>query len=75
MTNITRMPWMRKDYTETKRNILVSDEPITSKMPLEKPLPSWEDAVTLIQKLVDEREDYGEGNKIIKQAWKRILQG
>ena len=55
-------------------NILVSDEPITSKMPLEKPLPSWEDAVTLIQKLVDEREDYGEGNKIIKQAWARILQ-
>ena len=56
-------------------NILVSDEPITSKMPLEKPLPSWEDAVKIIQTLVDEREDYGEGNKIIKQAWERILRG
>ena len=77
MTNITRMPWMRKDYTETKRNILVSDEPITSKMPLETPLPSWEEAVRVIQKtidlgilLVDEKEE-----KKIKQAWKRILQG
>ena len=70
MTNITRMPWMRKDYTETKRNILVSDEPITSKMPLETPLPSWEEAVRVIQAVVDEKED-----KKIKQAWERILQG
>ena len=58
-------------------NILVSDEPITSKMPLETPLPSWEEAVRVIQKtidlgilLVDEKEE-----KKIKQAWKRILQG
>lgn len=31
---------------------------------------TWEDAVTIIQTLVDERD-----NKIIKQAWERILQG
>ena len=31
---------------------------------------TWEDAVTIIQTLVDERD-----NKITKQAWKRILQG
>jgi hypothetical protein len=70
MTNITRMPWMKEDYTATKRNILVSDEPITSKMPLETPLPSWEEAVRVIQAVVDEKED-----EKIKQAWKRILQG
>ena len=70
MTNITRMPWMKEDYTATKRNILVSDEPIISKMPLETPLPSWEEAVRVIQAVVDEKED-----EKIKQAWKRILQG
>ena len=70
MTNITRMPWMKEDYTATKRNILVSDEPITSKMPLETPLPSWEEAVRVIQAVVDEKED-----EKIKQAWERILQG
>ena len=31
---------------------------------------TWEDAVTIIQTLVDERD-----NKITKQAWERILQG
>ena len=35
----------------------------------------WSKAVKIIQTLVDEREDYGEGNKIIKQAWERILRG
>ena len=35
----------------------------------------WSKAVKIIQTLVDEREDYGEGNKIIKQAWARILRG
>jgi hypothetical protein len=70
MTNITRMPWMKEDYTATKRNILVSDEPIISKMPLETPLPSWEEAVRVIQAVVDEKED-----EKIKQAWERILQG
>ena len=35
----------------------------------------WSKAIRIIQTLVDEREDYGEGNKIIKQAWARILQG
>ena len=144
MTNTTRMPWMRKDYTETKRafkkrlgifdkDVAIEEqeeqvrmEEESERMMIElderhereleerwedgyeeremerqleeaeqnriekeyeqrlaathriieiekaknKNTITWEDAVTIIQTLVDERD-----NKIIKQAWERILQG
>ena len=137
MTNTTRMPWMKEDYTATKRafkkrlgifdkDVAIEEQEKEARMEEEaerilterderhereleeqwedgyeeremerqlenqeqdriegdheqrlleeasenKNTITWEDAVTIIQTLVNERD-----NKITKQAWARILQG
>ena len=84
MINTSKMPWLRKDYTVREEeqdriekrweDFSIAEIEKEYKQNLEAQMP-WSKAVKIIQTLVDEREDYGEGNKIIKQAWARILRG
>ena len=82
MTNTTRMPWMKEDYTATKRafrkklGLFDKDVAIEEQARMEeeasenKNTMAWKDAIRIIQMLVNERD-----NKVIKRAWERILQG
>ena len=84
MINTSKMPWLRKDYTVREEeqdriekrweDFSIAEIEKEYKQNSETQMP-WSKAVRIIQTLVDEREDYGEGNKIIKQAWARILRG
>ena len=85
MTNTTRMPWMRKDYTETKRAFKKRLGIFDKDVAIEEQVRMEEESERMLIEL-DERhekqleEQWEDGyeerdNKIIKQAWERILQG
>jgi hypothetical protein len=79
MTNTSKMPWLKEDYTVRKEkrdrtekrweDFSIAEIEKEYKQNSETQMP-WDKAVRIIQTLVDERD-----NKIIKQAWERILRG
>ena len=78
MTNTSKMPWLKEDYTVRKEKRDRTEKrwedfsiaEIEKEESENKNTMTWKDAVTIIQMLVNEKD-----NKIIKQAWERILQG